>query len=62
MGEPRGGFEFRPGVEQRRNERGIAEEEELTIGMPRQRQVRPGNDHGGALVTSHRIESNADLV
>ncbi len=45
-----------------RDERGIAEKQKFGTGMARQRQFRSGNDHGGAMVSPHRIEGNADLV
>ena len=62
MDEARGGFERRARGEQRRDQRGIAEEQEFAFGMARQRQLGAGDDHGGAVVSPHRIESNADLV
>ena len=60
--KPRGGFERRSGIDERRDQLGIPEEEEFALGVARQRQLRPGDDHGGALVSPHRIERNADLV
>ena len=62
MDEPRDGFERRTGVEQRRDLRSVAEEQEFALGVARQRQLRAGDDHGGAMVSAHRIERNADLI
>ncbi len=55
-------FERGPRVEERRDQRGVAEEEEFGFRVPRQRQIGAGNDHSGTLVSPHRVESNADLV
>ncbi len=55
-------FERGPRVDERRDQRRVAEEKEFGFRMTRQRQVRAGYDHSGTMVSAHRIESNADLV
>ena len=60
--ELRGGFERGPRVEERRDQRGIAEEQEFGLGWRVSARSRAGNDHSGPVVSPHRIESNADLV
>ena len=60
--EARGALERRLRVEQRRDQRGVAEQKEFAVGVARQRELRAGNDHGRAMVSPHRIERNADLV
>jgi hypothetical protein len=60
--EPRGGFERRPGIDKRRDQRGIAEKQEFACGMALQCQFRPGNDYRRAAVSPHCIKRNANLV
>ena len=62
VNDPRSRFERRLRVDKRRDLRRVAEEEKFAFGMALQRQFRTGNDHGGAVVSPHRIERNADLV
>lgn len=60
--QPRRRFQRRARVEQRLEQSGIAEEQKLALGMPRQRNASPGNHDGRAVVAAHGIERNADLV
>ncbi len=62
MNEPRRGLQFRPGVEQRRDQAGIAEKQELAFGMALQSQFGAGDDDGRAVISAHRIKRNADLA
>ncbi len=48
--------------EQRLDHRGIAEQDELAVRMARQRDRGAGHDHGRAVVTSHGVERNSDLL
>jgi hypothetical protein len=42
--------------------RAVAEEQERRVGTARQRQFGAGDYHGRAMVSSHRIKSNADQL
>jgi hypothetical protein len=53
---------MRPRVEERRNQTRVPEQEEFTVGVARQRKLRTGDDHARAVIPSHRIERNTDLV
>ena len=48
--------------DQRRDERGIAEELEFARRVARQREIGSGDDHAGTVIAPHRIKRNADLL
>ena len=62
VNEPRGGLQRRAGGDERRDHGRIAEEEKFALRVARQCQVRAGDDHGRAVVSPHRVESNADRL
>jgi len=51
-----------PRGDERLDRRAVAEQKEFALGMTRQRQFRAGDNHGRAMVSPHRVESNADLL
>jgi hypothetical protein len=55
-------FQPRSAVKKRRDQRGIAEEQEFTVRLARQRKIRAPHDDARAVIPSHSIERNSDFV
>ena len=60
--EARGGLERRARGQERRHQRGVAEKSKFAFGMTGQSEFSAGNNDSGAMVSPHRVESNADLL
>ena len=51
-----------PRVEQRLDQRAVAEQQEFDAGMAVERNLRPGNDHGRTKVAPHGVERDTNLI